>query len=111
MTRSQTSASAPTSASVVGVESEVGRAQPVVVAAHAEPVERRADRRCGCVARGLRHLRRGDLRQAERGQHAGQGQQDSDRRHGSGRLQRFHPAIITPNAGARFGALLPQLHS
>ena len=46
---------------VVGVEGQVGRAQAVVVAAHAVPVERGANRACGRGGRGLRRLGGGDL--------------------------------------------------
>ena len=49
---------------VVGVEGQPGRAQTIIVAAHAEPVERRANRVCGRGGRGLRRLGGGDLRAA-----------------------------------------------
>ena len=86
---------------VVGVEGQVGRAQPIVVAAHAEPVDRLADRRRRCGRAGLRRLGGGDLRVAEGGQHSDQDQRGSDRRADSGHHQGFHPAIITPKACVR----------
>ena len=49
---------------VVGVEGQPRRAQPIVVAAHAVPVERGANRACGRGGSGLRRLGGGDLRAA-----------------------------------------------
>ena len=86
---------------VVRVQGQVGRAQPIVVAADAEPVERRSNGLRGCRRRGLRGLGGGDLRAVGGGQHADQDNQDSDHRNGSCRHRRFHAAIITPNACAR----------
>ena len=75
---------------VVGVEGQAGRAQAIVVAAHAEPVEGRASRLRRCGRGGLGRLGGGDLRAARGGQRGDQDHQDSDHRTGSGHHQRFH---------------------
>ena len=85
---------------IVRVEGQIGRAQPVVVAAHAEPVERCSNRVCGRSDRGLRGLGDCDVRAAGGGEHADQDHEDSDHGTGSSHHRRFHAAIIPPNVCA-----------
>ena len=94
---------------VAGVEGQPGREQALVVAAHAELVERCADRLPGGGRRGRARLRGGDRRPAEGGQHAAQDHQHSDHRTGSGH-QRLPAPIMIPDADARHRAIPSQLH-